>query len=208
VAGNPHLKPFGVLALQGDFAAHAAAFRELGVAVREVRRVSELDGLAGIAIPGGESTTLLKLMADEPWFEELREFHATGGVVAGTCAGAILLARDVRPRQASLALLDAIVERNAYGRQVDSFEAVVEAPALGGRVAAVFIRAPRFLALWPEVEVLARLDGEPVLVRQGRVVAATFHPELTRDRALHRYVAELAGCLPRALLKGPFRASA
>jgi 5'-phosphate synthase pdxT subunit len=201
-------KPFGVLALQGDFAAHAAAFHEIGLPVREVRRVSELDGLAGIIIPGGESTTLLKLMGDEAWFEELREFHATGGVVAGTCAGAILLARDVRPPQASLALLDAIVERNAYGRQVDSFEAVVEAPALGGRVAAVFIRAPRFLALWPEVEVLARLAGEPVLVRQGRVVAATFHPELTRDRALHRYLAELAGCLPRALIKGPFRASA
>ncbi len=208
MAGNPHPKPFGVLALQGDFAAHAAAFRELGVPVREVRRVSELDGLAGIVIPGGESTVLLNLMADEAWFEELREFHANGGVVAGTCAGAILLARDVRPRQPSLALLDAIVERNAYGRQVDSFEAVVEAPALGGRVAAVFIRAPRFLALWPEVEVLARLDGEPVLVRQGRVVAATFHPELTKDRALHRYLAELAGCLPRAVVKGPFRVSA
>lgn len=202
------LKPFGVLALQGDFAAHAAAFRELGVAVREVRRVADLDGLAGIMIPGGESTTLLNLMADEPWFEGLRRFHTSGGVVAGTCAGAILLARDVRPRQASLGLLDAIVERNAYGRQVDSFEAVVDAPALGGRVAGVFIRAPRFLALWPDVEVLARLDGEPVLVRQERVVAATFHPELTRDRAFHRYLAELAGCFPRAVVKGPFRASA
>lgn len=204
MAGNP----FGVLALQGDFAAHAAAFRELGVAVREVRRVSELDGLGGIVIPGGESTTLLKLMADEPWFESLRRFHASGGVVAGTCAGAILLARDVRPAQASLALLDVIVERNAYGRQVDSFEASVEAPALGGRMAAVFIRAPRFIALWPEVEVLARLDGEPVLVRQERVVAATFHPELTQDRALHRYLAEMAGCLPRTVVKGPFRATA
>jgi 5'-phosphate synthase pdxT subunit len=204
VAGNP----FGVLALQGDFAAHAAAFRELGVPVRGVRRVADLDGLAGIMIPGGESTTLLNLMADEPWFEGLRRFHASGGIVAGTCAGAILLARDVRPRQASLALLDAIVERNAYGRQVDSFEAVVDAPALGGRVAGVFIRAPRFVALWPDVEVLARLDGEPVLVRQQRIVAATFHPELTRDRALHRYLAELAGCLPRAVVKGPFRVSA
>jgi 5'-phosphate synthase pdxT subunit len=208
VAGKPNLKPFGVLALQGDFAAHAAAFRELGVPVREVRRVADLDGLAGMMIPGGESTTLLNLMADEPWFEGLRRFHASGGIVAGTCAGAILLARDVRPRQASLALLDAIVERNAYGRQVDSFEAVVDAPALGGRVAGVFIRAPRFVALWPDVEVLARLDGEPVLVRQQRIVAATFHPELTRDRALHRYLAELAGCLPRAVVKGPFRVSA
>ena len=189
---------FGVLALQGDFAAHAAAFRDLGVPVREVRRVSELEGLAGLVIPGGESTTLLNLMGDEPWFESLRRFHETGGVLAGTCAGAILLAREVRPRQPSLALLDALVERNAYGRQVDSFEATVDAPDLGGSLAAVFIRAPRFRALWPGVDVLGRLDGEPVLVRQERVVAATFHPELTRDRALHRYLVELAVKGPRA----------
>jgi len=185
-------RPFGVLALQGDYAAHAAAFRDLGVAVTEVRRVGQLEGLAGLMIPGGESTTLLNLMADEPWFDGLRRFHAGGGVVAGTCAGAILLAREVRPSQPSLALLDAIVDRNAYGRQVDSFEAMVDAPALGGSLPAVFIRAPRFRALWPEVEVLARLGHDPVLVRQERVVAATFHPELTRDRSLHRYVVSLA----------------
>jgi 5'-phosphate synthase pdxT subunit len=132
-------------------------------------------------------------MRDEPWFEALRAFHASGGVVAGTCAGAILLAREVRPRQPSLGLLDAVIERNAWGRQVDSFEARVEAPALDGPVDGVFIRAPRFRALFPDVEVLGRHAGEPVLVRQGRVVAATFHPELTRSRALHRYVAALAG---------------
>jgi len=143
-------------------------------------------------IPGGESTTLLNLMRDEPWFEALRAFHASGGVLAGTCAGAILLSREVRPRQPSLGLLDAVIERNAWGRQVDSFEARVEAPALGGSVEAVFIRAPRFRALFPDVEVLGRHAGEPVLVRQGRVVAATFHPELTTSRALHRYVAGLA----------------
>ena len=183
---------FGVLALQGDFAAHVAAFRDAGVDAREVRRVFELDGLAGLMIPGGESTTLVNLMRDEPWFEALRGFHAKGGVVAGTCAGAILLAREVRPRQPSLGLLDAVIERNAFGRQVDSFEATVEAEALGGPLAAVFIRAPRFLALFPEVEVLARHAGEPVLVRQGRVVAATFHPELTGSRALHRYLKHLA----------------
>jgi 5'-phosphate synthase pdxT subunit len=185
--------PFGVLALQGDFAAHAAAFRDAGVPAREVRRVAEIEGLSGILIPGGESTTLLNLMGDEPWFDALRRFHDRGGIVAGTCAGAILLARDVRPRQPSLALLDAIIERNAWGRQVDSFEARVDAPALGGVMAGVFIRAPRFRALWPDVEVLGRLDGEPVLVRQGRVVAATFHPELTPARGLHHYVAGLAG---------------
>jgi 5'-phosphate synthase pdxT subunit len=191
-------RPFGVLALQGDFAAHVAAFRDLGLATREVRRVAELDGLAGIVIPGGESTTLLNLMRDEPWFEALRRFHEGGAVVAGTCAGAILLSRDVRPRQPSLALLDAIIDRNAYGRQVDSFEARVDAPALGGPIDAVFIRAPRFRALWPEVQVLARLGSDPVLVRQGRVVAGTFHPELTRSRALHRYLAELAGAAATA----------
>jgi len=183
---------FGVLALQGDFAAHAAAFRELGIEVQEVRRVGELSGLAGLMIPGGESTTLLNLMRDEPWFEALRAFHASGGVVAGTCAGAILLSREVRPHQPSLGLLDAVIERNAWGRQVDSFEARVEAPALDGEVDGVFIRAPRFRALFPDVEVLGRHAGEPVLVRQGRIVAATFHPELTRSRALHRYVAGLA----------------
>jgi 5'-phosphate synthase pdxT subunit len=118
--------------------------------------------------------------------------HAEGGVVAGTCAGAILLARDVRPSQPSLGLLDAVVERNAFGRQVDSFETTVDAPALGGPMGAVFIRAPRFRALFPDVEVLARYAGEPVLVRQGRVVAATFHPELTASRGLHRYLVALA----------------
>jgi 5'-phosphate synthase pdxT subunit len=189
---------FGVLALQGGFAAHLRAFRDLGIPTREVRRVSELTGLAGLMIPGGESTTLLNLMRDEPWFEALRAFHAAGGVLAGTCAGAILLSREVRPRQPSLGLLDAVIERNAWGRQVDSFEARVDAPALGGSLEAVFIRAPRFRALFPEVEVVGRHAGEPVLVRQGRLVAATFHPELTASRALHRYVADLADARERA----------
>ncbi len=181
----------GVLALQGAFGAHAASFREVGIAAREIRRVADLDGLGALMIPGGESTTLLNLMEDEPWFDRLRGFHDRGGVLAGTCAGAILLSREVRPRQPSLGLLDAVIERNAFGRQVDSFEAAVEAPALGGPVDGVFIRAPRFQALWPDVDVLGRLEDEPVLVRQGRVVAATFHPELTRGLAFHRYVADL-----------------
>lgn len=182
----------GVLALQGAFAAHAAAFGDIGVVVREVRRVSDVEGLRALVIPGGESTTLLNLMEDEPWFEALHRFHDEGGVLAGTCAGAILLSREVRPRQPSLALLDAIIERNAYGRQVDSFEGPVDAPALGGSLDGVFIRAPRFRALWPDVEVLGRVAGAPVLVRQGRVIAATFHPELTSGRALHCYIADLA----------------
>ena len=185
----------GVLALQGDFAAHAAALARLGCHVREVRRVAELEGLAGLALPGGESTTLLNLMRDEPWFEALRALHARGGALFGTCAGAILLAREVTsPRQESLGLLDAVVERNAFGRQVDSFEARLAAPLLGGDLTAVFIRAPRLRAVGPGVEVLARLDGEPVLVREGRVLAATFHPEIAGDDRLHRYfVRELVG---------------
>jgi 5'-phosphate synthase pdxT subunit len=186
------MQPFGVLALQGDFAAHARAFRDLGVDVREVRRVAALDGLTGLVIPGGESTALLNLMRDEPWFEALRALHERGAVLAGTCAGAILLAREVQPAQPSLGLLDATIERNAYGRQLDSFEARVEAPELGGSLEAVFIRAPRFRALAPTVEILARHAGEPVLVRQGRVVAATFHPELTRGLGLHSHLLELA----------------
>jgi 5'-phosphate synthase pdxT subunit len=184
-------RTIGVLALQGAFRAHTRSFHEVGLPVREVRRVADLEGLGGLMIPGGESTTLLNLMQDEPWFDRLLRFHDEGGVLAGTCAGAILLSREVRPRQPSLGLLDAVIERNAYGRQVDSFEAPVDAPSLGGPVDGVFIRAPRFTALWPEVDVLGRLGREPVLVRQGRVIAATFHPELTQGLAFHRYVADL-----------------
>lgn len=185
------MSAYGVLALQGDFAAHASALSRLGVAVREVRRPRELAGLAGLVIPGGESTTLLSLLRDEPWLEALPEFERAGGALFGTCAGAILLAREVRPAQRSLALLDATIERNGYGRQVESFEVRLPAPALGGALDAVFIRAPRFRELAPSVEVLARLSDEPVLVRQGRVLAATFHPELTGALGLHRLFASL-----------------
>ncbi len=178
----------GVLALQGDFEAHAAMLRGLSAEVRAVRRVADLAGLAGLVIPGGESTTLLNLMNDEPWFPALQQFHALGGAVMGTCAGAILVAKRVTsPAQPSLGLLDATVARNAFGRQIDSFETTLEAPALGGRIPAVFIRAPRFTEVGPKVSVLARHEGEPVLVGQGRVLALTFHPELTGDRRLHAY---------------------
>jgi pyridoxal 5'-phosphate synthase pdxT subunit len=183
---------FGVLALQGDFAAHAAALRDVGVPVREVRRARDVAGLSGLALPGGESSTLLNLMKDEPWFPALERLHEEGGAFLGTCAGAILLAREVQPAQPSLGFLDATVVRNAYGRQVDSFQARLDAPALGEPLEAIFIRAPRFRGLGPAVEVLARLGEEPVLVRQGRVLAATFHPELTRSRSLHRLFVEMA----------------
>ena len=184
---------FGVLALQGDFAAHEAALRSAGVPVRRVRRVGELAGLRGLVLPGGESTALLKLMAGEDWFAALRDFHAQGGALLGTCAGAILLAREVNgPRQPSLGLLDATIDRNAYGRQVDSFEAGIDAPALGEPLRGVFIRAPRFASMGPGVEVLGRLKDAPVLLRQGRVLAATFHPELAGDDRLHRMFIGLA----------------
>jgi 5'-phosphate synthase pdxT subunit len=181
----------GVLALQGGFEAHLHALARAGVAARDVRRVADLAGLDALVMPGGESTTLLNLMADEPWFDALRSFHARGGSLFGTCAGAILLAREVRqPSQPSLGLLDAVAERNAYGRQVDSFETLLDAPALGGLVPGVFIRAPRLRDLGPRLEVVASRDGEPVLVRDGRVWAATFHPELTTDPRIHRAFVE------------------
>ena len=184
----------GVLALQGDFAAHLTILRDLGLEAVEVHRCQQIGDLSGLVLPGAESTALLRLMSHEPWFDTLRRFHADGGALFGTCAGAILLAREVRgAAQESLGLLDAVVERNAYGRQFDSFETMLDAPTLGDGLRAVFIRAPRFLALGPEVEVLARHGVEPVLVRQGRVLAATFHPEIVAEGRLHRLFADLAG---------------
>jgi 5'-phosphate synthase pdxT subunit len=189
----------GVLALQGDFEAHDRMLRGLGIEAAEVRQPRQLEDLSGLVLPGGESTTLLNLMQDGPWFEELRKYHERGGAVLATCAGAILLSREVRnPGQPSLGLLDAVIRRNGYGRQVDSFEAELEVEGYDGPLHAVFIRAPRFLELGPGVDVLARLGGEldesaePVLVRQGRILAGTFHPELTDDSRLHRQFVELA----------------
>ncbi len=183
----------GVLALQGDFEAHARAFSALGVDAVEVRRVAGLQHIDGLVMPGGESTTLLKLMEDEPWFESLSEFHARGGALFGTCAGAILLSREVlETGQRSLGLLDTTIRRNAFGRQIDSFEADLPLDGEPEPLRAVFIRAPRFVTTGSGVEVLARLDGEPVLVRQGCILAATFHPELTDDPRIHRRFLDLA----------------
>jgi 5'-phosphate synthase pdxT subunit len=182
----------GVLALQGDFEAHGKVLAALGCEVVEVRRVADLSNLDGLVIPGGESTTLLNLMADEPWFPALKKFSDDGHAVMGTCAGAILLAQHVvNPAQESLGLLDATIERNAFGRQVESFETSIDAPAWGGNVEAVFIRAPRFLALGPGVKTLASYRGEPVCVQQGRVLAMTFHPELTQRPTIHEYFLSL-----------------
>jgi pyridoxal 5'-phosphate synthase pdxT subunit len=176
-----------VLALQGDFEAHRRALAEIGVESFEAKRPRDLDAADGLIIPGGESTTLWKFFEGEPWEAAFRAFAESGRPILGTCAGAIVLARDVtNPPQKGLNLIDLSIERNAYGRQVDSFVSEVDAPALGGRLPAVFIRAPRIRETGRGVEVLASHRGEPVLVRQGNVAAATFHPELTPDRRLHR----------------------
>jgi len=175
-----------VLALQGDFAAHGARLSGMGLDWFEARRPEELDFAAGLVVPGGESTTLWKFFESAPWEDAIRRFAARGAPVLGTCAGAIVLAREVtNPVQRGLDVIDISVERNAYGRQADSFVGTVDAPGLGGRLSAVFIRAPKIRRVGPGVEVLATRESEPVLVRQNNVIAATFHPELTEDATVH-----------------------
>jgi pyridoxal 5'-phosphate synthase pdxT subunit len=185
------LKPnIGVLALQGDYAAHAEALFESGASPSLVKTPGDLrpDGrsLDGLILPGGESTTMLRFLEKHNFFDTLKQFCAAKPVF-GTCAGAILLARQVlNPPQRSLGLLDATVERNAYGRQIDSAILSAETELPGGPLEMVFIRAPRILETGPGVAVLARRDGFPVLVLQGSVMAATFHPELASDRRVHQ----------------------
>lgn len=175
----------GVLAIQGDYAAHAEALKDAGAEPAEVRKPEELEGLDGLILPGGESTTVLRFLEKRGFFEALKEFGARKPVF-GTCAGAILLAREVvHPAQISLGLLDARVERNAYGRQIDSKILTAETALPGGPLEMVFIRAPRLVETGAGVEVLAQREGFPVLVRQKNILAATFHPELSQDRRVH-----------------------
>jgi pyridoxal 5'-phosphate synthase pdxT subunit len=180
----------GVLALQGDFALHAAALARCGAEAVEVRMPDQLAGVEGLIIPGGESTTLLKLMHDWGFVPALEKFHGEGRPIFGTCAGLILLAREVsNPPQVSLGFVDVAVERNAYGRQRESFETDGAVTLQGAThpVTMVFIRAPRILAAGPDVEILARHNGDPVLARQDGVLVAAFHPELTDNLTVHRY---------------------
>jgi 5'-phosphate synthase pdxT subunit len=172
----------GVLALQGAFREHAAVFRRLGRNAVEVRLPGEFDGLEGLVIPGGESTTMVKLAAIYGLDEALRRFR---GPIFGTCAGMILLDRE------HLGLADFVVDRNAYGRQVASFETPLDLVGDTSPFHGVFIRAPRIRELGPGVEVLARFGEEPVLVRDGRILAASFHPELTEDTRVHERFLEL-----------------
>ena len=182
----------GVLALQGDFAAHMRALERAGARPVEVRSQQDLASLDGLVIPGGESTTMLKLLGEEQLFEPLREFGRSKPVF-GTCAGAILLAREVlHPKQASLELMDLTVERNGYGRQIDSRIASIRIAGEPQPLEAVFIRAPIIRRVGPKGRVLATYRGDPVLVEEGIHPVATFHPELTGDARVHRQFVEIA----------------
>jgi len=178
----------GVLALQGDFEAHRDALQRAGAESREVRTASDLDSVDGLIIPGGESTTMLKLIEEESLGSALKDFGTTKPIF-GTCAGAILLASEViNPVQKSLGLMDLTIERNGYGRQIDSRIAGIDLD--GENAEAVFIRAPVIRRVGPAAKVLASYQGSPILVEQGKHLAATFHPELSGNANIHRRFVE------------------
>jgi pyridoxal 5'-phosphate synthase pdxT subunit len=183
----------GILAIQGDYEAHAATLNRLGVAHTYVRRPADLTGLDAMILPGGESSTHLKVMTEEGLFGALKDYAAKGGVFFGTCAGAILLAREVHgPAQASLGLLDIAILRNGYGRQLASDVHMGKTKLRKEPLEMVFIRAPIIESVGQGIEVLAEDAGHPVLVREGRVMAATFHPELTDDSTVHEHFLKMA----------------
>jgi 5'-phosphate synthase pdxT subunit len=188
----------GILALQGDFAEHSVMLRRMGVTVVEVRLPEQLEGLSGLIIPGGESTTIAKLAVSYGLIEPLHEF-GQDKAIWGTCAGAIFMSKDAHRNQPLLQLMDITVERNAFGRQVDSFEVDLDVPSLqeidpnSKPFHAVFIRAPLIESVQAEACILAKLtDGRIVAAQQGRLLATAFHPELTEDDRFHRYFLQLA----------------
>lgn len=191
-AERTSVRTVGVLALQGGWAAHKRALTDLGFAAVEIRTAEQLAAVDGLCLPGGESTTHLKLIERFELAGPLDAFVRSGRPVLATCAGLILSAQTVAPTQYSFGWLDVAVARNAWGRQVHSFEGEADAPPGDGPFAGesplhlLFIRAPRITRIGPAVEVLATLDGEPIMVRQGAVIGAAFHPELTADRRVHR----------------------
>ena len=175
----------GVLALQGDFREHIKAVKEAGAEAVEVRNPEDFDNCDGLIIPGGESTTLSILIKKYSFGKKIRELAARGFPVFGTCAGAIVMAKEADGRPGVLGLMDLSVKRNAYGRQVESFESKIDLKN-GKSVHGVFIRAPIITKTGPDALVLAKCNGNPVLVEQGNFLAATFHPELTKERGIHR----------------------
>ncbi|MDR2821186.1 MAG: pyridoxal 5'-phosphate synthase glutaminase subunit PdxT [Desulfovibrio sp.] len=183
----------GVLALQGAFREHAAALRRLGVKIRELRALRDIDGIDLLVIPGGESTTIGKLLLEGQMLDPLRERIEMGMPVYGSCAGLILLCREIEDSdQPRLGVLDATVRRNAFGRQVDSFEAALDIAELGAKpFPAVFIRAPFLTKIGLGVQVLAKANGQAVAVRQKNILATSFHPELTADSRMHRYFLDM-----------------
>ncbi len=193
--GPPPSLTVGVLDLQGDVREHLAALHDVGCGTRLVKRPADLDGIAGLVLPGGESTTLSMLLESTGLFDAVASTASSGLPLLGTCAGLVLAARDVldgRSDQRTFGLLDVVVRRNGYGRQVQSFEAEVPLRCgVGPQLPAIFIRAPLIVSVGGQVEVLATLDGVPVLVRQGTVLASSFHPELTPDRRVHRMFAAM-----------------
>jgi 5'-phosphate synthase pdxT subunit len=187
----------GILAVQGDFEAHAAMLAGMGVDTVEVRTPQDLQDCDGLILPGGESTTQLQFLQEEGLYDAIQKFAANGGAIFGTCAGAILLATEVRnPGQASLGLLKMSVLRNGYGRQLASD--VVSGPTKLKKepLEMVFIRGPIIESVAPDVEVLAEYAGKPALVQKGQILAATFHPELTDDTTVHDHFLKLAGAKP------------
>ena len=178
----------GVLALQGDFREHARVFAEAGATPVEVRLPADLDGVDCLAIPGGESTTIGKLAHSYDLVDPIRERARAGMPILGTCAGMIVLAREVEGGEALFGLMDISVRRNAYGRQVDSFEADIDVRGIDHRVRGVFIRAPWIERIGDGVEVLAEFEERPVVLEQGNLLATSFHPELVGETGLHEYL--------------------
>jgi pyridoxal 5'-phosphate synthase pdxT subunit len=187
------LMKIGILAIQGDFQAHAEILRKLGVETVEVRAVDDLQGCNGLILPGGESTTQLQFLQEEGLYDAIRQFSEKGGAIFGTCAGAILLANKVKnPAQDSLKLLDMTVLRNGYGRQVASDVFFSPSSLKKEPLEMVFIRGPVIEKVAPNIRVLAKFEGKPALVEKDRILAATFHPELTNDTTVHQHFLKLA----------------
>jgi len=189
------LATIGVLSLQGDFAKHEYVLKHLGVRVVKVRSKGDLEEVNGLVIPGGESTTIGKLLKRFDILEDLKERIEKGMPVFGTCAGMIILAKEIEgDNQPKLGILDITVARNAYGRQIESFEADIFSPFLGTKpIRAVFIRAPQVVRIGKDVEILASFEEKPVLIQQKNILSASFHPELTEDRRIHKYFLSLVG---------------